>query len=67
MINLRGKGQISKSPVDGKFRRWHLVWASQLGMIDQEEANMKRSDGSSMDWLVPVCTGVADKRREFFK
>ncbi|NIV31013.1 MAG: hypothetical protein GWN58_16435 [Anaerolineae bacterium] len=49
---------IRQSPVDGMWRRWELKAADALGIQDPEEADMKRSDGSSLREFVQVCTGV---------
>ncbi len=51
---------IRQSPVDGQWRRWELLPADdrRLVMQDPEEADMRRSDGSSMREFVQVCTGV---------
>ena len=59
--------QARRSPVDGLFRRWQKMWASDLGFISKEEAYKCRSDGTHQDWEVWVVTGVFGSRREVFK
>lgn len=53
---------IRQSTVDGKWRRWELMSGDRLGIQDPEEADMKRSDGSSMREWHQVCTGVFETK-----
>lgn len=53
---------IRQSPVDGKWRRWELKSAVTLGWQEPEDAHQKRSDGSSYEEFVQVCTGVFDTK-----
>ncbi len=52
---------------DGKWRKWQLVSASSLGMIDPEEAHQRRSDGSRHDWMVWVVTGVYNTKGQAYR
>lgn len=52
------KFEIRKSPVDGRFRKWELRWASALfGELPE----------GTRDHLVPVVTGVYRSRKDVFR
>lgn len=55
---------IRQSPVDGKWRRWELISAVQLGMQDPEEAYQPRGDGTTMEYFVQTCTGVFNTKAQ---
>lgn len=65
----RQKFELSRSPVDGKIRRWELKKASEIKDLETGRSLVTEFDmqeGGARDYFVWVITGVFKSRREVF-